>query len=288
VGTDSHARGRLITVVVSAVLVCLALWSAGLSPARLASALESWWSKPERGQEATAAADRPATAPQVVQATPPVVTAGQPLPGTDSSASAVPKPLVLVSTAPGRNPSEGTARIGTEPRNPQTYSGGAILANGARLTEIHADHVVLERNRQRMLLYIGKSAASSDLTMVGGAARSPAVTHFAEDRLVDVIRHMPYYRDEVFAGLQVFPGRHAGVFAQLGLKAGDVIVAIDGAPLGDGEGGVEMLRTLTEGAAMTVTVHRGGQAMGVALDGTIMPAAQAVSTTYETPGPLTQ
>ena len=136
----------------------------------------------------------------------------------------VPKPLLLISTAPGRNPGEGTARIGTEPRNPQTYSGGAILANGARLAEIHSDHVVIERSGQRISLYVGKSATPSELSMVGGAASLPAATRFAgigwSTSFVTCrttgTRLSPACR---------FPGRPAGVFAQLGLKAGDVIAA---------------------------------------------------------------
>src|SRR5512147_151082 len=45
--------------------------------------------------------------------------------GTDSSVSTQEMQLVLVATAPGRTPREGTATLGTDPRNPQTYAAGA-------------------------------------------------------------------------------------------------------------------------------------------------------------------
>jgi hypothetical protein len=63
--------------------------------------------------------------------------------GTASSISPDELTLVLVATSPGRTPRDGTASLGTDPRNPQTYAAGASLVNGAVLAEIHADHVVL-------------------------------------------------------------------------------------------------------------------------------------------------
>ena len=267
---EQHAErgqytGRIAVLVVTAIVVAAAvLHQRGESPIT---------------ERAPAAPEPSATAPPIAPTAPRVVP-GQPLPGSDSSVSAVPQPLLLIATAPGRNPREGTARLGTEAHNPQTYSAGAILANRARLSEIHADHVVLERDGRRRLLYIEDKGPQlrdeADLAMVGGAAPAPRTIQFAEDRLVDVIRHMPYYDGELFAGLQIFPGRHAGPFAQLGLKSGDVIVSIDAVPLADQAAAAELLHTLTEGAVLTVTVLRAGVRMDVSLDGTIMlPAAQA-------------
>jgi hypothetical protein len=40
------------------------------------------------------------------------------------------------------------------PENPQNYVAGALLSNGAELTEIHTDYVVLERGGKRSRLRI--------------------------------------------------------------------------------------------------------------------------------------
>ncbi len=261
-------RARLTVLFVTAVAIAAALWSSGWLQTLLHDSEGSLITG-----NAPPAPESSTIAPQTVPSAPRVVP-GQPLPGGDSSVSAVPQPLHLIATIPGRNPREGTARLGTDAQNPQTYSAGAILVNRARLIEIHADHVVLERDGRRRRLYIeGKGpqiSDESDLAMVGGAAPAPRAIHFAEDRLVDVIRHMPYYDGELFAGLQIFPGRQAGLFAQLGLKSGDVIVAIDAVPLADQATAAELLQSLTEGAVLTVTVLRTTARTDVALDGTIM------------------
>src|SRR5262249_52172757 len=109
-------------------------------------------------------------------------------PGIKSSVSDSPKRLVLTGTVLGRSPHEGTAFIGVDARNPQTYSAGAVLANGAHLTLIYKDHVVVEQNGRTALLYLtdrqprAASDRSSDLLTVGGrtAAPEPAVANSSE------------------------------------------------------------------------------------------------------------
>jgi len=44
--------------------------------------------------------------------------------------------------------------LGVARENPQTYSTGALLANGARLTEVRANYVVLERAGHSARLYL--------------------------------------------------------------------------------------------------------------------------------------
>lgn len=75
--------------------------------------------------------------PQVPQ--PPLLPASPPAPrdgalqvdpsiaklGTDDPGSRVPRTLLLIDSTPGRNPREGTARLGTSSRNPQTYAPAA-------------------------------------------------------------------------------------------------------------------------------------------------------------------
>ncbi len=124
---------RLLSVLGTACVATLALWSAGLPPGKWFEALQQWTSKDEASlaQTRDSVASAPIAANDAVVATSTSIdTASH---GTDSSVSPRPLPLYLVVTMPGRNKNEGTARIGTSVENPQTYTSGAILANGARL-----------------------------------------------------------------------------------------------------------------------------------------------------------
>lgn len=267
---------RSLCVAGTAVLIGLALWSSGLP-------LDEWWQGTigQRAEEKGSEIARPhsdATS-GVHDASSAHTPLGQTqLPGTDSSVTAIPQPLYLISIAAARNDLERTAQIGTAPSNPQTYSVGAILVNGARLAEIRADHVVLERDSKRHSLYLHDDAhpkPSAPLAFVGGSATQSPPEKLSEDRLTEVIRAMPVYENGMLSGLQAFPGRSTAAFAQLGLQADDVIVALNGAPLADLQAAVDVLRMLTEGAALTASVRRHGAVVTVALDGTIVVRALA-------------
>jgi hypothetical protein len=78
--------------------------------------------------------------------------------GTEASLSDRPLKLVLVATRPGRTLGDSTASLGTDARNPQTYGGGAVLSNGARITDVQSDHVVLSQDGKRSTLRIDPGA----------------------------------------------------------------------------------------------------------------------------------
>jgi type II secretion system protein C len=195
--------------------------------------------------------------------------------GTDSSISKTPLPLVLVGTMPGRNAREGSAMLGTDARNAQTFMAGALIENGARLTEIYRDHVILERSGERATLYLagsGSHAAAATngalLTVGGQTPQQPKKVRYSTDTVSDYIRAVPFYRDEVVVGFRVFPGGRSGPFQQWGLHSGDVIVSIDGSPLMDGDQTAQLLSALAEGASLSAKVLRGSDTLTVALDGT--------------------
>ena len=219
---------------------------------------------------------------QVVTAPAPAVSVAPPQPkGNDSSISKVPLPLLLTGTMPGRNHKEGLAFIGVNRDSPQTYQADALLANGVRIAEIYKDHVVLERDHQHVNLYLdgtGEHKVSPQLAAmmtVGGEASVPApikTTH--RDVLTDYLRPSPVYDGEVLKGYQVYAGQQAGVFSQLGLEAGDVITAINGAPLNEPQSAILQLQQLTEGAALTATIERKGQSQTISLDGSLITKDQ--------------
>jgi hypothetical protein len=120
---------RLAATAGSAVVIFVACWSGGV--------FEHWreWFAP---QGEVPIAQR---GPAPIIPTAPVTTPVGPPRLTDDGAVGK---MRLVATQPGRNVREGTAQLATGNADPLTYVAGALLANGASLIEVHADHVVLK------------------------------------------------------------------------------------------------------------------------------------------------
>lgn len=233
-----------------------------------------WWSEHERAASAESAARRrfPEGPVSVTQPRPA---------GTDSSISAQPRPLILTATQPGRNAREGTADLGVEERSPQRYRAGARLANGARLEEIHTDHVVLEREGVRTRLYLeGRAPAEAPLPLialatVGGVEPRGPTQASSTDPLTEALRLAPVFEGDAVRALEVHANARSEVFQQLGLEPGDRITAIDGVAVTGMATALAQLRALSQGAALRVTVERGGSVSTLALDGAVVLAAHA-------------
>jgi type II secretion system protein C len=198
--------------------------------------------------------------------------------GNDSSVSQAPLPLILVRTQLGRNSREGLAQIGINARSPQTYAAGALLANGARLTEIYAHYVVLERDGHSAPLYLqGEAQASAksntSLLTVGGPAAPPPAIADSQDRLTNYLRPNPVFVGSELHGYALSAGRDSFPFSQLGLEAGDVLTQINGVAVTNPAESLAALHTLLDGAALTVTLERQGIPQVLSLDGSILAKA---------------
>jgi general secretion pathway protein C len=201
--------------------------------------------------------------------------------GNDSSVSPTPLPLILVRTQRGRNSREGFAQIGVNARSPQTYSAGALLANGARLTEIYDHYVVLERDGRIAHLYLQGEAqpdarSARALLTVGGTPGVASVVTNSRNELTDYLRPSPVFVGGELHGYALYPGRKATPFAQLGLQSGDVLTRINSTAVSNSPDSLAALQTLIDGEALTVEVERQGVTQPLSLDGSVFK--RAVST----------
>jgi type II secretion system protein C len=257
----------MVSVLGGGALALLISWETGLDIFKL-------W---QRG-----AAPRPVAAVKAPVA-PPMKAIGvtPPTPkGNDSSISPIPLKLVLVAVHPGRTSAEGTAEIGVDRDSPQTYQAGAMLENGARIAELHTDHVLLKKAGRSMQLFLDSRAhpangANLDLATVGGVKAAPT-TSIARDVLTAYMRPSPKYDGDTLVGYQVYPGANSGPFSQMGLQGGDVIVQISGIPLNDSASAWNILRQLEDGSVLSATVQRNGAQQNVTLDGTLIVRAEEV------------
>jgi hypothetical protein len=274
-----QVRTRAVSFFGAAAVMVVALWSAGLPPTEWISRTQDWFDQFGRSKEHTAPKPPAPMAEAQTMSGASVVPSTAALPGTDSSVSKVPLPLLLVSTSPGRNVTDGTANIGTDSSNPQTYSAGALLANGARLSEIHKNYVVLERSGKTVRLnLVGPEGApvevSNFLLTVGGVTESTPVIVPSHEVLTDYIRPNPVFDGELIRGYEVYAGQNAGVFSQLGLQGGDVIIALNDTPFTDPAQAMVLFHQITDGMAVMATVERKGKRERIPLDGALITADQ--------------
>ena len=209
--------------------------------------------------------------------------------GTDASASPHRLRLVLVSTAPGRTLADSTAAIGTDPRNPQVYAGGAVLSNGARIVDIRSGRVTLSLRGRNTSLQVEEEAAtraaqtsgwdrraeaalidSGDPASVGAAddassqlAREPS----SREDLSAFLRLQPVFDGDRVSGLMVFAGTDASRLSSLGLEAGDIIRVVGGVPIGSQAASQEIDDVLSAGDSLVVEIDRKGSRLSVFMDG---------------------
>ena len=208
--------------------------------------------------------------------------------GNDSSVSPVALPLILVRTQPGRNSREGFAQLGINGLSPQTYGAGALLANGTRLTEVYARYVVLERDGRSARLYLqGEPQADrgreSSLVTVGGTAVPAPVMSNSQESLTAYLRPSPVFVGDQLRGYALYPGRNPAPFSRLGLQPGDVLTRVNGVAVSTPADSLAALRTLADGAALTVVIERQGGPQTLSLDGAILAHAIPAEPSPATP-----
>jgi general secretion pathway protein C len=67
-------------------------------------------------------------------------------------------------------------------------------------------------------------------------------------------------------GFRAYPGRNRAIFSKLGLKAGDLVTAINGTPLDDPQRSQDVFNTIQTSDHVTVTIERSGQKQDITLN----------------------
>ena len=197
--------------------------------------------------------------------------------GDAASAPATSLRLTLAGTIAGQDPAKGWAIIGQTAQDAKVYATGANIPGGARLREVYADRVILERGGRLETLALPRLTGDASAGAV--ASRSPPPRPSLADSVQALVRRDPITVSEfirpqpVFAGGQqkgyrVYPGRNRAQFASVGLMPGDLVTAVNGSPLNDPNSGLEMLRGVSAGGAVTLTIERNGTEQQLTIDPT--------------------
>jgi general secretion pathway protein C len=182
-------------------------------------------------------------------------------------------PLILAGVIAGNDPNKGQAIIGASAASAKLCAVGAMISGGARLHSIFSDHVLIERNGGLETLKLPHTApnASPAIKPMAGAPPAPPHTDAQRDNstvLAGLVRIQPVFNQGKLSGYRIFPGGGRGntAFTQLGLRSGDLIVAINGSPLDDAGRAMEVMQTLSSASSATVTVSRSGVTQEVNLN----------------------
>ena len=188
--------------------------------------------------------------------------------------------LLLAGTIATQDPKRGVAIISDGGAPSKVYSVGERIS-GASLHSVYLDHVILDRAGALETLLLPRQLPPS--IRGAAAARRPGGGDPRTTAAVDNIRRMvqqdPSILDQVMRtvasydnaagklrGFRAYPGRNRAIFTKLGLKAGDLVTAINGTPLDDPQRSQDVFNTIQTSDHVTVTIERGGQKQDITLN----------------------
>jgi general secretion pathway protein C len=187
--------------------------------------------------------------------------------------------LVLAGTIATQNPKRGVAIISEGGAPSKVYSVGERIA-GASLHSVYLDRVILDRGGALETLQLPRqlppsSPAIATLRRPGADPRTVA----AVDNIRRMVQQDPGILDQVMRtvasydnaagklrGFRAYPGRNRAIFGKLGLRAGDLVTAINGTPLDDPQRSQDVFNTIQTSDHVTVTVERAGQKQDITLN----------------------
>jgi general secretion pathway protein C len=209
-----------------------------------------------------------------------------------SAAPATQMSLVLVGTIAQTDPEQGLAIIGDSATTARVYTVGKTVTGGTKLHSVYTDRVILDRGGKLEALMLPKQFRGGSAARAGGAPltgnRSAAPPPMLGDRIremaqqnpgaiTEIMRPQPVFASGQQRGYRVYPGRNRQQFARLGLMPGDLVTAINGAPLDDPARGMEILQSMNSATDVTVTIERNGQTSQISINNAQVAAEAAAA-----------
>src|SRR5690349_2110 len=187
-------------------------------------------------------------------------------------------PLVLAGLVATADPKQGMAIICESAAAAKVAGVGQQIPGGATLHSVYNDRAVIDRNGtlESVLLPRRTAGSFSDAPPPPVAAAAPPNDAAIERmrRLVSddpsligqVMRPQPVFAGGKMRGFRVYPGANRQAFARIGLRAGDLVTAINGTPLDDKDRAQEIFATLNSSTDARVTVTRNGRQQELVLN----------------------
>lgn len=185
-------------------------------------------------------------------------------------------PLVLTGVIAAEKPENGLAILGENAASAKVVAVGQPVPGGAKLHSVFTDKVILDRGGTLESLMLPRQSGPP----LGMTAPPPPPLPSAENPIVDrmrqliasepsaiseIIRPQPVFAQGKQRGFRVYPGRNRQAFTRIGLRPGDLVLAINGTPLDDPSRGQEVFNTLGSSSEAHVTVMRNGKQQDLTL-----------------------
>ncbi|MHB8743275.1 MAG: type II secretion system protein N [Sulfuricaulis sp.] len=188
--------------------------------------------------------------------------------------------LNLVLTGVIAAGSGGYALISVNGQEQEPFTIGQTITSGAVLQAVYPDRVVISRNgdlESLMLVTTDQStmapgimppaAASPGASSPAGVVQETGNNHYtvARDLLAAQMRTPEVLRQAVIepragGGFEVRRIQPGSLYAQLGLRAGDVIQSVNGQPLNSIDDAIKLNQQMSSIPAVQMEITRGGQA----------------------------
>jgi general secretion pathway protein C len=217
-----------------------------------------------------------------------------PLAGSGSGSQATLLAMILRGTLADRDPASGIAVIGDGERGERAYRAGEDVAGGVKLARVYPDHVILLHDgvEETMKLTRDQNLAPADIVRPGqagnaatrsngtanatsssaaapGAAQTtrvpPDVQQTIErlrqnpEELAKRVQIVPVIDGGRLTGVRVSAGTDMALMGRLGIRAGDIVTAVNGAPVDSLARGQQIIESLRTAASARVTVLRDGK-----------------------------
>ena len=193
-------------------------------------------------------------------------------------------PLRLLGVVAKSDPTAGRALIAAGGGASEGYAPGAALPGGATLLEIWPHEVILQRAGQRESLALPENALG--MTVPSPAPQSgarpipvaspepvttppsapPAAEAGAATPLSRVMTWQSVLRAGQPSGVRIYPGVDAATFEALGLRPGDLVLAVNQAPIADLTGGRDFAALLGSSPILQLGIEREGRVQTLQID----------------------
>jgi general secretion pathway protein C len=161
---------------------------------------------------------------------------------------------VRMDMATGR----GSAIIATADGVQSSYAVGEEIEPGVTLKMISFDNVTIDRGGVAEQIFLDQSVAAP-VAQPSGAA-PPAGEASGSSLLANSIEIAPRLENGKISGMTLNPKGDGALFKAAGLEPGDVLTAVNGKPVSDGE---DVRSLLAGGGTVSLEVERGGRRMTV-------------------------
>lgn len=187
-------------------------------------------------------------------------------------------PLVLAGVLASEDPKQGMAIIGESAQAAKVVAVGQQVPGGAQLHSVYSDRAVIDRSGTLESVYLPRQAAGG---VAGPPPPMPTASAGGNDAMIErmrklvnddpgllsqVMRPQPVFAGGEMKGFRVYPGANRQAFSRMGLRAGDMVTAINGTPLNDKDRAQEIFGTLGSSTDARVTITRNGRQQELVLN----------------------